>query len=95
MCVPEVDSDVVTLVRANPDKFIDKSSMLARVSFSKERLPFVSHSLNKFVMLRLLIFPNDDFGGSYLIFLLTLLNFLFLFHNEICSGFDQTHYTLK
>ena len=95
MCVPEVDSDVVTLVRANPDKFIDKSSMLARVSFSKERLPFVSHSLNKIVMLRLLIFPNDNFGCSYLIFLLALFNFLFLFRNEICPGFYQTHYTLK
>ena len=62
--VTEIDSEALTVVGANHCKVIDKSSMLARVSFSKERLPFVSHSLNKIVMLRLLIFPNDNFGGS-------------------------------
>ena len=56
--VPKVDSKARTLVGANAFQGIDKSSMLACVSFSKEGLTFVSHSLNKVVMLRLLIFSN-------------------------------------
>ena len=78
--VPKVDSKARTLVGANAFQGIDKSSMLVCVSFSKEGLTFVSHSLNKVVMLRLLIFSNNHFGINYFIFLLLLFNFLFLFH---------------
>ena len=46
-------------------------------------------------MLRFLIFPSNHFGGYYLIFLLALLEFLYLFRNKICSGFDYTKNTLK
>jgi hypothetical protein len=75
--VPEVDSKTIA------DGF-DKTCVLASVSFSKQRFTFVSHSLDKGVILRYLFFLNDYLGQCSP----TFFYFLFFFLNKVGPGFD-------